>query len=181
MSSAELGYSRARTMLNVKPEEPADIPEVRSVVESAFDTAFEADLVDALRERAQPIVSLVATIDDVVVGHILFSPLTLSSQPDLAVMALAPMAVLPERQRQGIGSALVRAGIEECRHLGAVAIVVIGHPEYYPRFGFVRASGFGLTSRYDVRDEAFMALELQPGALRGTAGPIHFHAAFGGA
>jgi putative acetyltransferase len=168
-------------MLIVKPEERADVPGIRRVVESAFETAFEADMVDALRQQARPIVSFVATLDDVVVGHILFSPLTLSSQPDMAVMALAPVAVVPERQRQGIGSALVRAGIEECRHLGALAIVVIGHPEYYRRFGFVRASGFGLTSRYDVRDEAFMALELQPGALSGKAGAIHFHAAFGGA
>ena len=93
-------------------------------------------------------------------------------------MGLAPMAVLPGRQRQGIGSELVRAGLDECRRLGFGAIVVLGHAEYYPRFGFVPASKFGLKSEYDVPDDVFMALELIPGALRGRAGTIRYHPTF---
>ena len=164
--------------MHIRREQPDDIPGIRAVNVQAFDTATEADLVDALREQARPIVSLVSVIDDVIVGHILFSPVTLSSDPDLSVMGLAPMAVAPPRQRQGIGSALVRAGLEECRRLNAAAVVVLGHAEYYPRFGFAKASRFGLTSEYDVPDEVFMAIELNAGSLRGKAGVVRYHPAF---
>jgi putative acetyltransferase len=88
------------------------------------------------------------------------------------------MAVGPARQRAGIGSALVRAGLERCKLLDAAAVVVLGHPAYYPRFGFVPAAAFGLACEYDVPAEAFMALELRPGALRGAAGTLRYHAAF---
>jgi putative acetyltransferase len=93
-------------------------------------------------------------------------------------MGLAPMAVLPARQRQGIGSALVRDGLGRCRELGYEAVVVLGHPGYYPRFGFVPASRFGIGCEYDVPAEVFMALELVPGALRGKPGTIRYHPAF---
>jgi putative acetyltransferase len=93
-------------------------------------------------------------------------------------MGLAPMAVVPERQRHGIGSALVRAGLDECRRLGAVAVVVLGHAEYYPRFGFVPASRFSLVSEYDVPDDVFMAMELEPAALQGKSGTIKYDAVF---
>lgn len=145
---------------------------------AAFDTSTEADLVDTLRQQAHPIVSLVAAVDDTVVGHILFSPVTLLPHPTVPIMGLAPMAVLPARQRSGVGSALVQAGLDECRRLGSVAVVVLGHADYYPRFGFARASSFDLASEYDVPDELFMALELHAGALRGTSGTIRYHAAF---
>lgn len=167
-----------REGLHIRRERPEDIPEVRRVNQSAFDTALEADLVDALRQHARPIVSLVAVESDVVVGHILFSPVTLSSEPEVAIMGLAPMAVVPTRQRHGIGSALVRAGLEACRRLGGTAVIVLGHPGYYPRFGFVPASAFGLVSEYDVPDDVFMALELRAGALRGKAGMVRYHPAF---
>ena len=95
-------------------------------------------------------------------------------------MGLAPMAVAPARQRQGVGSALARAGIAACRDLGFGAVIVLGHPEYYPRFGFVPASRFGLRSEYDVPDDVFMAMELKPGALHGRGpGTIRYHPAFG--
>ena len=93
-------------------------------------------------------------------------------------MGLAPMAVSPAVQRKGIGSALVRAGLEECSRLGSCAVVVVGHAEYYPRFGFVPASRFGFVSEYDVPDEIFMAIELTQGALRGKGGTISYHPAF---
>jgi putative acetyltransferase len=168
-------------MAEIRFEEPADVPAIHHVVASAFDTTFEADLVDALRRHARPIVSLVAAVDGDIVGHILFSPVTLSSHPELVLMGLAPMAVVPGRQRQGLGTALARQGIDACRRLDVAGLVVIGHPEYYPRFGFERASALGWRSEYDVPDDAFMALELKPGALRAKPGTIRYHAAFAGA
>ncbi len=164
--------------MHIRPERPEDVPGIRHVNQTAFGTTAEADLVDALRQQAHPSVSLVATDDEAVVGHILFSPVTLSSHPDVPIAGLAPMAVLPGRQRQGIGSALVRAGIEECRRLRFVAVVVLGHAAYYPRFGFSPASTFGLTSEYDVPDDVFMALELEADALGQRAGTIRYHPAF---
>lgn len=152
---------------------------MHAVNAAAFPTSAEADLVDALRERAQPIVSLVAEVAGVIVGHILFSPVSLTGHPDLGIMGLAPMAVAPAHQGQGIGEALVRAGLERCRELGYIAVVVLGHPGYYPRFGFAPAARFGISSEYEVPDEAFMATELQPAALRGKSGVIKYHAAFG--
>jgi len=106
------------------------------------------------------------------------SPVMLAGHGGLALMGLAPMAVVPARQRQGIGSALVRGGLDRCRQCACDAIVVLGHPEYYPRFGFAPASAFGLTSEYDVPDEVFMVLELKQGVLRGKSGVIRYHAAF---
>lgn len=165
-------------MHTIRAERPEDIPGIRQVNRTAFETSAEADLVDALRQQAQPLVSLVAIDGETIVGHILFSPVTLSSQPAALVMGLAPMAVVPARQRQGIGSALVREGLEACRRLGFVAVVVLGHAEYYPRFGFTRASAFGLASEYSVPDDVFMALELTSGVLRGKPGTIRYHPAF---
>ena len=162
----------------IRSEQPEDIPGIRHVNRSAFKTAMEVSLVDALRQQAQPIVSLVAVDGDAVVGHILFSPVTLLSHPEMQIMGLAPMAVVPLRQRQGIGSELVRAGLEDCRRLGFVAVVVVGHAAYYPRLGFAKASGYGLVSEYDVPDDVFMALELKTGALRGKPGTIRYHPAF---
>ncbi len=112
------------------------------------------------------------------VGHILFSPVTLTGQVDLALMGLAPMAVVPEQQNTGIGSALVEAGLEACRDKGICAVVVLGHPSYYPRFGFAPASGYDIDSDYDVPDEIFMALELETGALANRAGRICYHPVF---
>lgn len=145
---------------------------------SAFETSAEADLVDAVREQAQPIVSLVAEHHGAVVGHIMFSPVALTGHPDFGVMGLAPMAVAPAYQHQGIGAALVQAGLERCRELGFAAVVVLGHPGYYPRFGFSPAARFGIRSEYNVPEEAFMAMELQPAALRGKSGVVKYHAAF---
>jgi putative acetyltransferase len=163
----------------IRSERPRDVGGIRHVNRTAFDSIVEADIVEALRTQAQPFVSLVAVHADDVIGHIAFSPVTLASHPDVPIAALAPMAVLPSRQRAGIGSLLVRAGLDECARLGFVAVVVLGHAEYYPRFGFVRASTFGLSSEFDVPDDVFMALELQPGTLGQRHGVVRYHPAFG--
>src|SRR2546430_3759974 len=139
--------------IHIRPERAADIASVHALNRAAFETSTEADLVDALRERAKPIISLVADEAGSIVGHILFSPVTLSGCAELKIMGLAPMAVLPAEQRRGIGSTLVRAGLARCKQLGCVAVVVLGHPAYYPRFGFVPASRFGIASEYEVSDE----------------------------
>lgn len=138
----------------------------------------EANLVDALREQAHPVVSLVADVAGEVVGHIMLSPVSLGGHPELRVMGLAPMAVAPAHQRKGIGSALVRAGLEQCRQLGFGAVVVLGHPSYYPRFGFLPAARFGIGSEYEASEEAFMLVEVQPGYLGNVNGTVRFHAAF---
>ena len=163
--------------MQIRTEEIADIPRIHAVNRAAFESATEAILVDALRAQAD-VISVVAAEDDGIVGHIMFSPVQLSGAEGVRAMALAPMAVVPGRQRAGIGSELVRDGLERCLQRGVDAVFVVGHPAYYPRFGFSRASGFGITCEFEVPDEAFMALELAPGALRGRTGQVFFHEAF---
>lgn len=167
-------------MILIRAETIKDQGDIRRVNELAFARPNEADLVDALREKAAPIVSLVATLDQKVVGHILFSPVTIESEESaFTAMGLAPMAVLQEYQNQGIGSQLVRAGLKECERLGEDIVVVLGHPNYYPRFGFRPASLKGLRSEYDVPDEVFMVTELRPDALAGRQGLVKYHPEFG--
>ena len=165
--------------MHIRPEQPSDRAAIRAVNATAFETSEEADLVERLRDQASPLVSLVADDAGTIIGHILFSPVTLSGHADLKIMGLAPMAVLPARQRRGIGSTLVRAGLDACRRLGFNAVIVLGHAEYYPRFGFQPASRFGIGCEYDVPDDVFMALELQPGILSRRTGTVRYHAAFG--
>ena len=165
--------------MTIRPERPHDFGAIHEVNLAAFGTTTEADLVDTLRRDASPIVSLVADAAGAIVGHILFSPVTLSDHEGPRIMGLAPMAVLPAHQRRGIGSAMVNAGLDACRQLGVGAVVVLGHAEYYPRFGFTPASRVGITSEYDVPDDVFMILELEPGILRDKTGTIRYHPAFG--
>jgi len=162
----------------IRAEERRDWAAVHAVNVSAFETPAEANLVDALREQARPLVSLIAEDNGAIVGHIMFSPVSLSGHPALKIMGLAPMAVAPEHQRKGIGSALVRAGLEQCKQLGLSAVVVLGHPAYYPRFGFSSCARFGIGCEYEVPEEVFMVVELQAGFLRGASGKVRYHAAF---
>lgn len=162
----------------IREERPEDLTAIHRINAAAFGTEAEANLVDALREQGAVITSLLAEKDSEPVGHILFSPLTLIPPTNLKLACLAPMAVLPAYQRQGIGSALVRAGIEVCRERDIDAIILLGHPEFYPRFGFVPASRFALRTEYDVPDEVFMALELKKGVLKKQNALVQFHSAF---
>ncbi len=168
----------ARAKVLIRAEQHGDREAIFALNNSAFDTPSEANLVDSLRTQATPIISLVAEQDGEVIGHILFSPVTLVGHSDITILGLGPMAVAPEHQHQGIGSALVQAGLEHCRELGVEAVVVLGHPTYYPRFGFVPASRFAIDSEYDAPDEAFMALELKAGRLSGTPGRVKYHRVF---
>ena len=118
--------------MHIRIEEAADIPRVHAVNLAAFESATEATLVDALRVQAVDAISLVAEDDDNIVGHIMFSPVRLTGADEIRTMALAPMAVTPERQRTGIGSALVRGGLAECRRQGVEAVFVVGHPSVLP-------------------------------------------------
>ncbi len=164
--------------MQIRPEERRDYDRVFRVNEAAFGREAEAKLVDALREQVNPVVSLVAEDAGDVVGHILFTPVHVTGNPDLKIMGLGPVAVAPKRQRSGIGSQLVRSGLEMCKALDFGAVVVLGHPEYYPRFGFVPASRFGLACEFDVPDEVFMAVELHAGYLAQRSGTVKYHEAF---
>ncbi len=166
-------------MIVIRPEKTEDIAAIRSVNEQAFGRPAEADLVDALRRNGKATLSLVAEDDGQVVGHILFSPVTIESgDRELVGLGLAPLAVRPEMQNRGAGSLLVKAGLDRCREAGHGFVVVLGHREYYPRFGFVPASRFNLACEYDVPDDHFMALELVDGALRGCAGVVKYQVEF---
>jgi putative acetyltransferase len=155
----------------IRREELQDIAAVRHVNEQAFGGSVEANAIDALRDRDAATLSLVAVIDGQVVGHLCFSPVTIEA-PDRSWpgLGLAPLAVLPEYQRQGIGTALLNAGLEACRQLGHERVIVLGHPAYYPRFGFERASVYGVRFEYQAPDAACLILALRPGALDGVSG-----------
>jgi putative acetyltransferase len=164
--------------MRIRPETGSDRAAVRAVNETAFETRAEADLVEALHGKGVPSVSLVAEVDGHVVGHILFSPVSVNDAPHLKLMGLGPMAVVPDCQRKGVGSALVRQGLAHCRELGCRAVVVVGHPEYYPRFGFVPGDRYALRCEYDVPKDVFMVVELEAAALKGVSGLVRYDDAF---
>lgn len=168
-------------MLSIRDEQAGDVPFIHELNTLAFPTEAEADLVDVLREKARPLISLVAVPGDTVVGHIMFTPVELGGNPSLKIMGLAPMAVVPDQQGHGIGSKLVTEGLERCKKIDAGAVVVLGHPHYYPRFGFVAASTMNVDCEYEVPDGAFMILELKTDYLAASEGTIRYHEAFTGA
>ena len=124
------------------------------------------ELLDALRKRGRITLSRVLVHEDCIVGHILFSPVTIESDNAThPAVGLGPMGVLPELQRQNIGSGLLKTGLAECQQAGHEWVVVLAHVEYYPRFGFVPASRYGVGREYDVPADVFMALELREGTF----------------
>jgi putative acetyltransferase len=164
--------------MNIRLERPNDYAMIRAVNKSAFETRAEANLVEVLRKEASPCISLIAEVSETIVGHILFTPVSLQGHAELKIMGLGPMAVVPDHQRKGIGSALVNAGLEKCKELGYGAAIVLGHPGYYPRFGFTPSVRYGITCEYEVPEEVFMVLELLPVYLLGASGVIKYHSAF---
>jgi putative acetyltransferase len=166
-------------VITIRPEKPADASRVRHVNELAFGQQAEADLVERLRQACKDSLSLVAE-DDVVVGHILFTPVVVESAGRRVLgMGLAPMAVLPDRQRQGIGSQLVRRSLDILRERGCPFVVVVGHPEYYPRFGFEPASTHRLASQWEgMPDAAFRALVLDVDAMAEVSGVAKYREEF---
>lgn len=170
-------------MICIREEKPEDIEKIRELNEKTFTQTFgqapEANLVDRLRENCPGILSLVAVQDDRVVGHIVFSPVMIEGDRTLDGMGLGPMAVLPEFQHRGIGSQLVQAGIEILKNQGSLFIIVLGHPEYYPRFGFELASHSGIRSQWEgVPDEAFMILILNENAISDIHGVARYSSEF---
>jgi putative acetyltransferase len=163
--------------LQIAPELPGDADAIRSVHRAAFGQEVEGAIVDALRDAGALTISLVVRSNEQIIGHVALSPMQ-ASQPAARVFGLGPIGVLPEQQRSGVGTALMQVAIEQARDEGFDAIFVLGHPEYYTRFGFVPASRFGIRSEYDVPDDVFMALELHPSGLNDCAGIVRYHATF---
>lgn len=164
--------------MNIRKEKTRDFAAVHELNELAFDSGAEARLVENLREIVSPIISLVAEQDGLIVGHILFTPVTLGEYEHLKLMGLGPMAVDPEYQRRGVGSALIRKGLEQCRVMHQDAVFVLGHPEYYPRFGFIPSVQYLIRSEFAVPDDVFMVLELETGSLKGREGIVRYHPEF---
>ena len=167
--------------VTLRLEQPADLEAIRDVNLAAFPKAAEAKLVDELRANGKATLSLVAIREDRIIGHILFSPVTMTSNDgECRVLSLGPLAVLPELQGLGVGSRLVTAGLDHCRHSGISSVVVLGHPDYYPRFGFRTASQFGIQCEYDVAAKYFMVIELAENALTRISGIARYEPEFAG-
>ena len=159
--------------LIIRAEQPGDELAIRHVLLTAFATAQEAELVDRLRSNARLSISLIAECNNSIIGQIAFNPVTLLSPSEISVigLGLAPLAVVPQRQRQGVGSQLVRAGLAACMESAVRFIVVLGESKYYERFGFQTASSLGITNEYGVNDEFLIAVlsaaaSLSPGLVR---------------
>ena len=153
--------------IEVREERPADVAAIRDLNRRAFGQAQEGNIVDALRSNGGARLSLVATLNGQVVGHILYSPISVGHVDGAA---LGPMAVLPEHQRRGIGSRLVEAGNRNLEDAGCPFIVVVGHPKFYPRFGFTPAVARGITCEWELPDDVFMVLVLDDEKMRGVSG-----------
>ena len=161
----------------IRPERPRDYAAIAKISRAAFGQDHEVRLVARLRRLPtfDARLSLVAVRDDALVGHILFSAISIESpSATVPALALAPMAVLPALQREGIGSQLVGEGLTACRRAGHRIVIVVGHSDYYPRFGFTCAGPLGLRAPFPVPDEAFMVLALVPDGLDGVRGTVRY-------
>lgn len=156
----------------IRQEKPEDIDDIHALNELAFGQPQEANIIDKLRINCDNLLSLVAIENEKVVGHILFSPVTIEGQHGvIRGMGLAPMAVLPEMQHKGIGTQLVKSEIENLRKMQCPFIIILGHPEYYPRFGFERASLYGIKCQWEgIPDDAFMILWLDKSKMNRVSG-----------
>ena len=167
--------------ITIRPEVPADFAAIREMLVLAFPDEDVATLVENLRQTPgyDPELSFVAEADGVVAGHVMFTPIVINTgEGDIPAMTLAPLAVHPAWQRQGIGSQLAQYGLQVCRDMGHRIVTVIGHPTYYPRFGFTQSRPLGIDMTHARRDEAKMVMELVPGALTGVKGTARLPAVF---
>jgi len=166
-------------MIRIREQQPHDEKSIRVVNQRAFGQTQEADIVDKLRQNCKDLLSLVATKHNQIVGHILFSPAKIEDENrTIQGMGLAPMAVLPEYQKQGIGSELVRTGIAKLASRRCPFVIVLGHAEYYPRFGFEPASRYGIKSEWEAPDNAFMILVLNESEIQGISGVAKYRPEF---
>lgn len=162
-------------MVTVRPARPADHAAIRRINTDAFPTAAEADLVDQLRADGDVLIELLAELAGEPVGCIQFSPLRLDGDPPVSAAALAPVAVAPPLQGRGVGAALIRAGVDACRQHGLLAVVVLGDPAYYPRFGFSHDAARAIHDPFSA-GAAFMAMSLEPGVLDRPLTPVYARA-----
>ena len=155
-------------MIEIREERPGDVVAIRDVNKRAFGQDQEGNIVDALRSNGAALLSLVATLNDRVVGHIMYSPISVGRE--IMGAALGPMAVLPEHQRQSVGSELVAAGNRKIKDQGYPFIIVLGHSNYYPRFGFMPAGRHGIKCEWEVPEGVFMLLVLDQEKMQGVSG-----------
>jgi len=175
------GNLKQDNLLSIRQETAGDIQAIRKVNLAAFPGPDEAGLIDTLRSNKSIIFSFVALMGEEIIGHIVFSPVTLEPFGHAVKGAgLAPVAVLPEFQRKGTGSQLIRHGIKECTKAGYDYIALLGHPGYYPRFGFIPSVKYNIRCEYDAPVEAFMILELKTGVLSGHSGIVKYLPEFNG-
>lgn len=162
-------------MVEIREEHPGDVSAIRDLNKHAFGQDQEGNVVDALRSNGAVLLSLVATLNGQVVGHIMYSPISVS---EVNGAALGPMAVLPAYQRQGIGSELVEAGNRRLEESGCPFIIVVGHAHFYPRFGFRPASTCGITCEWEIPDDVFMVSVLDHAKMGGISGLAKYRPEF---
>ena len=176
----DTGDSKQSFRIETRVEQPGNADSIYQVNAKAFGQIEEAELVDALRKHCRERLSLVALNNEKIVGHILFNPVSVHGDHGIVWgMGLAPMAVLPEWQRRGIGSRLIYDAVRRLRKANCPFLVVLGHPEYYPRFGFKPASCYGIECEWAVPDEAFMIKVLDPKRMKNVRGVTRYHPEFG--
>ncbi len=164
--------------MQIRAETPDDVASIYFVNEQAFQQPNEAQLVDKLRKNVDFYLSLVAVLDNQIIGHIFLSPVTLDNDNTFKGLGLAPLGVLPNYQNKGIGSALVKKALELAKQTEYEMMVVLGHPHFYQRFGFSSAKEKGFLCEYPVPDDVFMLLELQTNAAQSKTGLIRYHTVF---
>jgi putative acetyltransferase len=161
--------------IEIREEQSDDLAAIRDIHRLAFGQDQEADIVDALRSHGAALISLAATSSGRIVGHVMYSPASVNGAIGAA---LGPVAVRPDRQRHGIGSALITAGNAKLRGAGCPFVVVLGHPAFYPRFGFTPASRHGIRCEWDVPDDLFMVLVLDESKMSGVSGLARYREEF---
>jgi putative acetyltransferase len=165
--------------IEIRPETSADGQGIREVLTAAFAGSAEAELVDELRNDGALVISLAAVQGNAVIGYIAFTRIQIAGQGGTSVaLALAPVAVHPEHQRRGIGAGLIRTGLNRARVAGFDVVVVVGHADYYPRFGFKPARAHGIYCPFEVSDSSWMLVELERGSASRHGGTVEYHAAF---